>query len=141
MRDDLVWKSQHGDEQAYAELVGQFHLRLYNLALRFLGDMEDARDVVQEALTGAWVSLPRLERGDAYGAWIYRITVNICRNRERAKRRRQATVSEDNVVLFGTTENPEAAAVRCSEHERLRNMLLTLPAATRFAVILRDVND
>ncbi len=141
MRDDLVWRSQRGDEEAFAELVGQFQLRLYNLALRFLGDREDARDVVQEALTEAWIALPRLDRSDAFGAWISRITVNLCRNRERTRRRRPATVPADNVVLFASTEDPEAAAVRHSEQEHLQAMLLTLPAATRFPVILRDVND
>jgi len=66
VREDLVGKSQRGDGQAFRELVGPMQTALYNLALRILGDREEARDVVQETLTTGWLSLPQLRRRDTF---------------------------------------------------------------------------
>jgi len=141
VREDLVGKSQRGDGQAFRELVGPMQTALYNLALRILGDREEARDVVQEALTTGWLSLPQLRRRDTFQSWLYRIAVNLAKNRARAMRRKATAELDDNVVRLSGSDDPEASAIDRENMQRLRSELLKLNVDLRLAVVLRDVNE
>ncbi len=70
------------------ELVQRYAAMVYNLSLRLLNNPHDAEDLAQEALARAVKALPGF-RGDAEpGTWVYRITVNLWKNRVRAEKRR-----------------------------------------------------
>jgi len=72
----LVTRSLAGDERAFAELV-EIHQRvLFNLALRIVGDHEDARDLAQTVFVKAYRNLASFDRGRRFFSWIYRITIN-----------------------------------------------------------------
>ena len=80
---DLVSEARKGDRSAFEELVKLTYVDSYTLALRLVGDEEDARDVVQEAYLRAFRGLKRF-RGDAqFTTWLYRITANCASPRKR----------------------------------------------------------
>jgi RNA polymerase sigma-70 factor (ECF subfamily) len=113
---------------------------LYNLALRTLGDREEAKDVVQDALLQGWVGLPQLERALTFQAWLYRITVNLCRNRSRAHHRKPEAGLDENAVAIAP-DNPETTYVDREGQARVRAMILSLSPDLRTAIVLRDINE
>jgi RNA polymerase sigma-70 factor (ECF subfamily) len=92
MRGDLVLRAQAGDQQAFAELVGDSIERLYRIARLIVHDDEAARDGVQEALISAWVGLPGLRDPGRFDAWIHRLLVRECL-RVAGQARRQTALS------------------------------------------------
>jgi RNA polymerase sigma-70 factor (ECF subfamily) len=94
-------------DQAFEGLVRHFQDRLFGFALRLTGRREDAEEVAQDAFVRAYRALksypPERRREMALKAWLYRIALNVARNRVRRKRR--PTVSLDD-------ETGQAAAAR-----------------------------
>jgi len=84
---DVVTSCLAGDVDAFGILVGRYERVVYNLALRMLGNPEDARDAAQTAFLRAWESLERFDRGRRFFSWIYRITMNECLNQIERRRR------------------------------------------------------
>lgn len=72
----LVTRALSGDERAFAELV-EIHQRvLFNLALRIVGNHEDARDLAQTVFVKAYRNLASFDQRRRFFSWIYRITIN-----------------------------------------------------------------
>src|SRR4029434_8295502 len=85
--EELVDRSKTGDTESFNQLVRRWERPIYALAYRTLGREEDARDVTQEAFLRAYRGL-RSFRGDAkFSSWLYRITLNLCRDWIRRERR------------------------------------------------------
>jgi len=72
-----------GDLDAFDLLVGQWDKKIFNLAWRFLGNREDAQDVVQETFLSVYKSIGTLRDPRSFPAWLYRIALNHCRSRWR----------------------------------------------------------
>jgi RNA polymerase sigma-70 factor (ECF subfamily) len=87
---ELIQAAQHGDREAFDELVRRTYVDLFTLAVRLTGNEEDARDVVQDAYLRAWKGIGKF-RGDAQlSTWLYRITAN-CASTHLSRRRRTRT--------------------------------------------------
>lgn len=71
-----------------AQLLEQHSTLVYNLALRLLGNAQDAEDLAQDALIRALKALPRFRGECQVSTWLYRITVNTWKNRVRSEKRR-----------------------------------------------------
>jgi RNA polymerase sigma-70 factor, ECF subfamily len=79
----LVARCRSGDEAAFRELLQRYRGRALFLAAHLLSDWNEAEDVVQEAFLRVFRSI-RSFRGDAgFYSWLYRIVVNLCRDRGR----------------------------------------------------------
>src|SRR5258707_1843280 len=89
MRDDTSLLRAHaaGDPDAFAEIVRRHRDRLWAVALRTVGDREEAADAVQDALLSAFRGAARFRGDSAVTTWLHRIVVNACLDRIR---RRQA---------------------------------------------------
>jgi RNA polymerase sigma-70 factor, ECF subfamily len=87
--DDAALLRRHadGDSEAFGELVRRHRDRLWAVAVRTLGNPEDAADAVQDALINAFRRAPTFRGESAVSTWLHRIVVNACLDRVR---RRQA---------------------------------------------------
>jgi RNA polymerase sigma-70 factor (ECF subfamily) len=65
--------------------------RLYGLALRLLGNSEEAEDAIQEAFIRAYTQLASFRGSASFATWLYRITLNVCRDQLRRRQVRQRT--------------------------------------------------
>lgn len=74
-----------GDEDAFAAIAGHCEGRIYNLAWRFLGNREDAQDVVQETLLLVYRHAKSLRNPGSFTSWLYRIALNQCRAHRRSR--------------------------------------------------------
>jgi RNA polymerase sigma-70 factor (ECF subfamily) len=123
-----------GDIQSFGVLVDKYQRVLYNLALRMLGDPEDARDASQTAFLKVWEKLSSFNPRFRFFSWIYRITVNECLNQIERRRRVEPL---DPAVSLPSGEDA-AASLRAREaSEQVQQALLRLTPEHREVVILR----
>ena len=87
MTEATLARAQAGDGEAFRELIGPYRRELQAHCYRILGSVQDAEDVLQEALLAAWRSLGQFD-GRSLRAWLYRIATNRCLNYLRGESRR-----------------------------------------------------
>ena len=85
--EELVARATAGDVDSFNQLVSRWERTIYALAYRTLGREEDARDVVQEAFLRAYRGLRGFKGEAKFSSWLYRITLNLCRDWIRRERR------------------------------------------------------
>lgn len=122
-----------GDPVAFDELVRRHRDRLWAVALRTLGDREEAADALQDALLSAYRNAGRFRAEAAVTTWLHRIVVNACLDRVR---RRQA---RPTVPLSGVAAAPAVAATDSDTVLDVRAALARLPAEQRAALVLVDI--
>jgi RNA polymerase sigma-70 factor (ECF subfamily) len=86
--DRLLSQARAGDQDAFRELVGPYLRELQAHCYRILGAVQDAEDIVQETLLGAWRGLAGFEERSPVRAWLYWIATNRCLNALRDAGRR-----------------------------------------------------
>ena len=86
---ELIARAKAGDQGAFEQLVLDNQNRVYSLALRMLGDPEDAQDAAQEAFLNAWRALPTFKGESSFSTWVYRLTSNACIDHLRRRKRRR----------------------------------------------------
>ena len=92
---ELVDRARKGDGDAFGLLVVRHQDRIYTAVLRFCGDAEDARDIVQRAFLNAWRRLESFKGDAAFSTWMYRIAFNESVSfRREGGRRRLAPLTE-----------------------------------------------
>jgi RNA polymerase sigma-70 factor (ECF subfamily) len=133
-----------GDEQAFTELVRQWETKVFNFAWRYLGNREDAQDVVQETFLSVFKSAASLRDPASFPTWLYRIALNHCRTQWR---RRSADVSLDDPLQYsedgsGDLTVPVTAGSNALETvetwELIQKALLRLSEEHRTAIILKE---
>ncbi|MEU1537613.1 RNA polymerase sigma factor SigM [Actinacidiphila glaucinigra] len=139
---ELLARHVAGDPNAFGELVRRHRDRLWAVALRTLGDREEAADAVQDALVSAFRSAHTFRGQSAVTTWLHRITVNACLDRARkAASRRTAAVTDEKQFeeLLEPHESAAAPAERGELHRELLRALATLPVEQRAALVLVDM--
>ncbi|MFG2308975.1 RNA polymerase sigma factor SigM [Streptomyces sp. NPDC048566] len=139
---DLLSRHVAGDPDAFGELVRRHRDRLWAVALRTLGDREEAADAVQDALVSAYRAAHTFRGQSAVTTWLHRITVNACLDRARKAASRRTSPVEDTQRLEQLLEPHESAsapAERNDLHRELIAALNTLPADQRAVLVLVDM--
>jgi RNA polymerase sigma-70 factor (ECF subfamily) len=141
---DEVLLARHvaGDPNAFGELVRRHRDRLWAVALRTLGDREEAADAVQDALVSAFRAAHTFQGKSAVTTWLHRITVNACLDRARKAASRKTAPVDDTERLEQLLEPHESAAApaeRNDLHRQLLDALATLPPDQRAALVLVDM--
>lgn len=139
---DLLAQHVAGEPDAFGELARRHRDRLWAVALRTLGDREEAADAVQDALVSAFRAAHTFRGQSAVTTWLHRITVNACLDRIRkASSRKTSPVNDPERLdqLLEPHESAEAPAERQDLHRELFAALATLPAEQRAALVLVDM--
>ena len=130
----LVGRYLNGHSDAASALVDRYQQRLFNVALRMLGNMQDAEDVTQTVFQNAFLKLDTYDPKYRFFSWIYRMTVNESLNA--LKRRKPVVTLEDELPI--PAHGMDAAADRRTEAEnRVETALKALKPDDRAVVVLR----
>jgi RNA polymerase sigma-70 factor (ECF subfamily) len=137
-RDDAVLLRRHveGDSEAFGELVRRHRDRLWAVALRTLGDPDDAADAVQDALINAFRRARTFRGESAVTTWLHRIVVNACLDRIRYAAARPAVPWADDLDPPSVASDPARQATARLDVEAA---LATLPDEQRVALVLVDM--
>lgn len=142
----IIEKVLGGDANAFEELVLKYEKTVYNLALRMVGDRDDAFDMTQEAFIKAYGSLSSFRGDSKFSVWIYRITTNVCLDFLRSKSRKQQvslTVSYDDEDAQLDIPDPKAAPeqqlMQKMSMQSVEEGLKTLPDKQRQILVMREL--
>ena len=75
---DLIVKAQRGDNSAFEELIYRYDRNVLSLALKFVNNRDDAKDIYQEVFIRVFRSLKNFQFRSEFSTWLYRITTNVC---------------------------------------------------------------
>ena len=140
------------DERAFNELVRQYERRVYGLIFRMVGRRDEAEDLAQEVFVQVFKAIDQF-RGDAkLSTWLYRIAVNLCKNRSKYHLRRHAhehgeleaiaervSFQEARGVTAGDVVRPDDAFAGREMEWVIQTALARLEPEFREVLVLRDV--
>jgi RNA polymerase sigma-70 factor (ECF subfamily) len=147
---DRVRKAKAGDYSAFEALVSEYERRIYTLARRIVGNVEDAEDVVQETFSSVVEHLSDFREESSFYTWLSRIATNHALKLLR-KRRGLATVPLDEDAVSDSrnfpkpefiapwTKDPTEAGADRSLRPLLDKALGELDEKYRLAFVLRDI--
>jgi len=103
----LIERFISGDVSAFNTLVWRWEKTIYNFILRYLGDYELAKDVMQRTFIRAYKGLSKLKDGKKFSTWLFQIALNQCR--DELKKRKRQFVSIDEVHNEDSTESKKVS--------------------------------
>lgn len=137
-----------GNTDAFGEIVAKYEKRIFNLALRYCGDSQEAEDLTQESFLRIFKALPSF-RGEAlFSTWVYRIVTNVCLDSLRRKKKRPEPILDqplttDSGELERELASPDPGPAHYAEvaerTEIIRREIASLREPYRSAIILRDL--
>jgi len=143
---DLLRAHIDGDSDAFGELFARHRDRLWAVALRTMGNPEDAADGLQDGMIAAFRRASSFRGEAAVTTWLHRVVVNACLDRLRAAKIRRFDSLPDDVEDRGTLvatathdDEPDEAVVAGERRQRVLDALGTLPADQRAALVLVDM--
>lgn len=142
----LIERCRAGDLAAFEPLVEKYRQRAYRLAYNVLRDPEEAWDVAQDAFIRAFQALPSFRGDSAFYTWLFRIVMNVARDRARQHAARGRAFGTERVdekdwdrILVDQGTAPDANATQIEERERIDRALATLSEAHRAIIMLSDL--
>jgi RNA polymerase sigma-70 factor (ECF subfamily) len=143
--EELVARVVAGDTDSFNQLIVRWERPIYALAYRQLGREEDARDVSQDAFLRAFRALPGFKGQAKFSSWLYRITLNLCRDWVRRQRRAPFVSAPEGVEIGDlvtsettTTESAEDLLTRKDLGRHVARAMLRLPDEQRSAILLKE---
>lgn len=135
---DLIAKAAAGNQRAVQTLVNMHMPKVYALARRTLQQDQEAEDVTQEAFLRAWKALPDWEPRAKFSTWLYRVTLNLCRDRLRKKRE---TAMEQPPEMVDVGLRPDQQLAQNQTHKVLKTAIDALPERQREAITLCGLQE
>jgi RNA polymerase sigma factor (sigma-70 family) len=127
------------EERTLEEWFALHQSELLGTLYYLVGNLEDARDALQEAFVKCWKNQDKLREVQNVKAWIFRIALNTGRDiRETAWRRKRQSLPEDEGALAGREPTPEEVVEQDERLTRLRAALKTLRAEEKEVFLLRQ---
>ena len=124
----------------FKQLLLPLYPRLQRVALRLLGNAEDAEDMVQEVYMKLWNKRDALPDVQDVEAYCVTLTKNMCIDRLRMAEMEKADVDEVPTML-AATDDVEAQVERHDDVEQVKQIIGTLPEHQQQVIILRDMED
>jgi len=145
---DILLASQNGDTRSFEKLVETFQGYAFSLASRFLGNEEDAQDVVQETFIRVWKHLPEFDYRCKFTTWMYRIVTNLCLDRAKSLKRKEKILSHNPADSAGNlwknvTEDIDLEDKSIKEELAviITGLAAELTPRQRAVFVLRDLQD
>jgi RNA polymerase sigma-70 factor (ECF subfamily) len=151
---EFIRRLKSRDERAFNELVQTYEQRVYGLVYRMLGRRDEAEDMAQEVFVQVFKAIDQFRGDSKLSTWLYRVTVNICKNRAKYLSRRhsdaqdalepmaeRSALSHAKGVTFGDVARPDDMVEGYQAEHIVRRCILELEPDFREVLVLRDVED
>ena len=145
--EELIARFQEGDEQAYTELVNRYRDKLMTFVYRFVNDMEQAEDIIQDTMLKLYTHKHYYRNIAKFSTWIYTIAGNLAKTELRKRKNRKVT----NISQMGPEDRdyelpsvaPETDEVVQTEYieKKIQAAIQNLPLHFRTVTILRDIQE
>ena len=144
--EELISRFQNGDERAYVELVNRYKDRLLNFVFQFLGDIEQAEDVVQDTMLRLYEKKHYYKEIAKFSTWIYTIARNLANTELRKKKRRKTTYlsqlsKERQFEIPAIQDDVDQSLQNEFINDRIQSAINNLPEHLKVVIILRDIQE
>lgn len=153
MEEDIVLINEflQGNESSFNRLVLKYQKKVFNIIYGILGNYDDTNEVAQDTFVNVYRGLKKFRREARFSTWLYRIAVNLAKNRyKKIKRIARVTYSLDEPVesedgpIARTIPDPDSATARENlEKKELSNKIqeciTKLPLKYKEIVVMRDI--
>lgn len=140
---DLVERCRQGEEQAWRELVVRHTRKVFGLAYRFVGRVDEAEDLTQDIFVRVYQSLDRYRDTEgAFSTWLMTVARNIAIDHYRRRREERLRRAEDPGILDTMAASEESPLRSLEREDRVRIVhrgLKALPAELREPLVLCDL--
>lgn len=150
MNDEyLIQEFNAGNISAFNTLVWRWEKPIYNFIFRYIGDNEQAKDVMQHCFIRVFKSLGKLQDQSRFSSWIYQIAMNLCRDELKKKKYQTYSISEvrefddgDKADQKIVLADEEQDTTKLTHHENLavllQKALMTIPEEQRVVIIMKQ---
>lgn len=144
----LLEKAKAGEIAAFEELIEGCQKKIFNIALRIVGNYDDANDLAQEVLIRIYKSIGNFKEQSSFSTWIYRITTNVCLDDIRKKKNRKVISLDEEIrvedgemqrQIVSSDPLPEETAERGELRELVNGAIRSLSEEHRVVIVLRDL--
>lgn len=136
--EDLAARAAAGDSDAFDQLMQATKAGLYRFVRRYVGDGEEAYDLVQEAYAAAWLAIRRYDPRRPFEAWLRTIALNKCRDWSRRRRVRRWWFGAASLDTPEALAVPEAGPGTAESHERAQDLARLDAAIAALPVKLKE---
>ena len=144
---EIVEQLRQGNEEAFKKLVSLFQEKVFNTAVNFLQNQQDAEDAAQEVFIQVYNSIGQFKENSTLSTWIYRITITKCLDHTRSKKRKKrfafisSLFSEKNDLLHDSPDfnHPGVQLDRKEDAAILFKMVNSLPENQKTAFLLNKI--
>ena len=145
--EELIKKFQDGDVGAYNQIVYRYKDRLLNFIYRFLNDLDQSEDLVQDTLLKLYTHKDSYKEIAKFSTWLFTIAANLARTELRKiKRRKTFSVTElsyddREFVIESTDVGPGEENFSQNFEKNVQRALAELPDDFKTIIILRDIQE
>jgi RNA polymerase sigma-70 factor (ECF subfamily) len=146
----LVRLLMQRDERAFEEFVRLYSTNVFNIAFRMLGDRSEAEDISQDIFITVFKRIHTFRGDSSLSTWLYRVTVNHCKNRIKYLARRhdqqkreydetRAPADQGGRAVGGTVHRPDELVEAMQTETLIQQALATLDEDHRTILVLREI--
>jgi RNA polymerase sigma-70 factor (ECF subfamily) len=145
----LVEKAKSGDIGAFEKLIEGHQKKVFNIALRMIGNYDEASELAQEAFLRAFKSIKSFKGDSLFSTWIYKITTNVCLDEIRRKKKKKLISLDEDIEHDGSefkrqikddSPGPESVAENNELKRMVKESINLLPGDYKVVLVLRDIN-
>ena len=147
----LIEKSINGDVEAFEVLISSCEKKVYNIALKMLGNEADAYDASQDTFIKVYKNLENFKGNSSFSTWVYRITSNVCLDMIRKNKNNKNVISIDKEIEFDDSDasfeiedksaDTEEQLLRKERSEALHKAMDRLSPEQKHILVLREFQN
>ena len=144
----LIRKLKRHDEAAFNEIVKRYQVKVFNMVLRMMGDPAEAEEVAQEVFITIFRSIDRFRGDSKFTTWLYRVTINHCKNRLKYLGRRgfHRSSSIDDMperdygaLMKRSVDQADQILIGYEMEQIVKRAITELDEEFRLLIVLRDI--
>jgi RNA polymerase sigma-70 factor (ECF subfamily) len=127
-----------GDQEAWNMIINSYSKLVYNIALGFTYNNDDASDIVQDIFLKLYKNLHKFNRDRSFKGWLIQLSKNYCIDYWRKNKKGRIKVElKENIA--STNDTPDLLNIKDSERQFLRNKIKVLEPELKIILIMRDI--
>ncbi|MFC2094712.1 RNA polymerase sigma factor [Bacteroidota bacterium] len=145
--NELLIQAKSGNDAAFEELIYRYDRSVLAIALKFVHDNDEAKDIYQEVFIRVYRGLKNFEMKSEFSTWLFRIATNVClTHKSRSKKHLQHSIDEhiatedDEVQTYELADNemdPGELMINLDLGDIIRNAVDSLSSKQRMTFILK----
>ncbi|RPI25215.1 MAG: sigma-70 family RNA polymerase sigma factor [Acidobacteria bacterium] len=144
--EQLLALALGGDGACFGELTQRWQRKIFTFVCRYVGNVEEARDLTQDTFTKAYQNLDRLTDPSRFSSWLYKIALNECRMRFRRHRHINHVALDDTneseaIEIVDDSTTPEQNLAEKERASALRAAFGALPEEQRVVILMKEYQD